>query len=159
MTCFGGHLSCFRGDVPVIATPTTMVQKRLPCRTLSGDFRIISDLRFTNLYCEKKAYPEAKLTDAKQIAEKSISTKMRWPHVKVVCDKRDIDAAFKRVRLRPDACLILRTEFDSPYTGDRRRRSFRVVHVHCIAFRMEINPSLFSNDRFGSHVDPPRIHI
>ena len=32
-------------DAPLIATPTTTVRKKLPDRTMSGDFRIISDLR------------------------------------------------------------------------------------------------------------------
>ena len=55
---------------PPIATPTTTVRKRLPGRTLPTDFRIISDLRYTNLFCEKEDYPEVKMTDIEKIAGK-----------------------------------------------------------------------------------------
>ena len=104
-------------DAPAIATPTTMAQKRLPGRTLPDDYRVISDLRFTNLHCDKADYPEVKLTDIRKIAEKSVATKLRWPRVTALCNKRDIDAAFKRVRVRPDMCIILCAEFEPPKQG------------------------------------------
>ena len=42
------------GNSPTIATPTTTAQKRLPDRTMSDDFRIISDLRFPNLFVSRR---------------------------------------------------------------------------------------------------------
>ena len=104
-------------DAPLIATPTTTVQKRMLGRTPSTDFRTISDLRYPNMFCTKEDYPEVKMTDIAQIAEQVIATKLRWPGVPVLCNKRDIDAAFKRVRAHPDASVILCTEFNATLLG------------------------------------------
>ena len=41
-------------DAPVISTPTAMVRKRTPGRTLADDYRAISVLRITYLNCEKR---------------------------------------------------------------------------------------------------------
>ena len=52
-------------DDPLIATPTTTVMKRLPDRTMSDDCRIISDMRFRNLFCDKEDCPEVKMADVR----------------------------------------------------------------------------------------------
>ena len=105
------------GNYPPIATPTTKVNKRTPGRAMSTDFRIISDIRCANLFCEKEDYPAVNLADIEQIAEKDIATKMRWPHLSILRNKRDVDAAFKRVMVRPDMAAILRTEFQPSILG------------------------------------------
>lgn len=64
-------------DAPLIATPTTTALERLPGRTLSGDFRIISDLRYPNLFCEKTDYPEVKMADMRSIAETAVALKTK----------------------------------------------------------------------------------
>ena len=38
---------------------------------------------------------------------------MRWPKAPVLCNKRDIDASFKRIRIRPDVSAVLRAEFNA----------------------------------------------
>ena len=76
------------GVDPVISTPTAMVQKRLRDRTLSDDYRIISDPRFTSLNCVKTDFFEVKLVDIRRAAEKALATKLRWPRVTVLCNKR-----------------------------------------------------------------------
>ena len=106
-----------REDAPLIATPTTTAQKRMPGRTLSSYFRIISDLRYTNLFFRKADYPEVKMTDIEKIADKVIATKMRWRGIPILCTKRDIDSAFKRASVHPDMCAILCTEFSANQLG------------------------------------------
>ena len=81
-------------SAPLVATPTTTDQKKLPGRTMSDDFRIISDLRSPNLFCEKNDYPEVKMADMRLIAEKAVGMKTKWPHLPILRNKRDIDAAF-----------------------------------------------------------------
>ena len=74
-------------DAPIISTPTKTVQKKLPGRTMSGDFGIISDLRLPNLFCEKDDYPEVKMADIRQISERAVSMKMKWPRLKILRNK------------------------------------------------------------------------
>ena len=64
-------------DAPILATPTTTAQKRLPDRTLSTDFRIISDLGFPNLSCQKEDFPEVHLADVTKIAERALANKLK----------------------------------------------------------------------------------
>ena len=60
---------------------------------------------------------EVKLTDIDGIAEKAISPRKKWPHMDVLCAKRDIDPASERVRVRPDICAIMCTEFAAELPG------------------------------------------
>ena len=46
-----------------------------------------------------------------EIAERAIASKRMWPKTEVVCCKRDIDAAFKRVRTHPDMSINLCADF------------------------------------------------
>ena len=102
-------------DAPLIATPTTTALKKLPGRSISNDFRIISDLRYTNLFCAKSDFPEVKITDICLIAERAVSVKRKWPNLSDRCAKRDIDSAPKRIRVHPDMSLILCTEFSGKF--------------------------------------------
>ena len=105
------HVEAVKPNTAVMATPTTTAVKKLPDRTVSTDVRIISDLRLPNLYCDKNSYPPVYLADISEIAERAVMLKRTWPNIDVVCCKRDIDAAFKRVRTHPDMCVMLCTEF------------------------------------------------
>ena len=57
------------------------------------------------------------MTDITQVAERGIAMKMKWPHLKIPCNKRDIDSAFKRVQVHPDMRVILCAEFDADQIG------------------------------------------
>lgn len=105
------------GIPPLIDTPTTTVQKRLTGRTMSSDFRLIPDLRYTDLFCFNTDYPGVKMADVEKNAEKAVALKMRWPPLPILCDKRDTDASFHRVRVHPDMSIILRTEFQATLMG------------------------------------------
>ena len=103
--------------VKVIPTPTTTAPKKMPDRTLPEDVRIISDLRLPNLFCAKSDFPEITITDLRAIAERAISLRRTWPHNPLTCCKRDIDAAYKRIRVHPDMSIILCAEFHLKHFG------------------------------------------
>ena len=109
------HSDAINPDVPMIPTPATTVVKKLPDWAISTDVRIISDLRLATMFCEKSDYPDIYLTDISEIAMRAIVIKRTWPNVKVVCCKRDIDSAFKRVWTHPDMCAMLCTEFSGEF--------------------------------------------
>ena len=131
-------------DAPLIATPATTAQKRLPDRTLSTDFRIISDLRYTNLFCDKSDYPEVRVTDMEKIAERLVALEMRWPGLRTLCNKRDIDSAFKRIRVHPDASEILRTEFRAELFGIDDPDATLIFLYLVLPFGWRASPGYFS---------------
>ena len=103
-------------DAPLIATPTTTALKKLPDRSISTDFRLISDLRYTNLFCIKEDFPDAQLTDITRVAERAVTVKRKWPNLPARCTKSDIDSASKRIRTHPDMSLILCAEFGGGFS-------------------------------------------
>ena len=109
------HSDAINPDVPMIPTPTTTEVKKLPDRAISTDVRIICDLRLANMFRDRADYADIHLTDINEIALRAVTIKRTWPNVKVVCCKRDIDAAFKRVRTHPDMCVLLCTEFSGEF--------------------------------------------
>ena len=111
---------------------------------MSDDFRIISDLRFPNLFCFKEDYPEIKMTDIRKVAEKAVAMKLKWPHVPIMCNKRDIDAAFKRIKVRPDMSVILRTEFSAKVLGVGNDEKTTVLFLYLtLPFGWRTSPAYF----------------
>ena len=47
------------------------------------------------------------MADIRLIEEKEVAMKMKWPSLKILRNKRDIDAEFKRLKVHPDMCVIL----------------------------------------------------
>ena len=131
-------------EAPIIATPTTTVQKKLPDRTMSDDFRIISDLRLPNLFCEKDDYREVKKADIRQIAERAVAMKLKWPNLKILRSKRDIDAAFRRVKVHADMIDILRTEFSATKLGIEDNEATVMFLYLTLPFGWRASPSYFS---------------
>ena len=66
-------------------------------------------MRPPNLLCEKTDYREVEMADIRLIAEKAVAMKTKWPHLPILCNKRDIGATFKMVKAHPDMCIILFT--------------------------------------------------
>ena len=62
---------------------------------------------------QKDDFREVALTDVEKIAEKALAAKLKWPHLEVMCNRSDVDSALKRIRVHPDTCAILRTEYDA----------------------------------------------
>ena len=50
-------------EAPLTESPTTTALKKLPGRSISTDFRGVSDHLLANLFCVKSDYPENKMTD------------------------------------------------------------------------------------------------
>ena len=95
----------------IICCPTTTVRERLPDRRWSEERRSIWGGRFPNLPMPRSDYFAPVLPTTEDIADHIISLKRAYPHVPLKCAKRDIDAAFRQIRLRPDACTLVPTEF------------------------------------------------
>ena len=98
-------------------TPTGMVVKKNPDRTISNKMRMISDLRRINLATSaKRMYPMMVLT-IQRLCGKIERLKRAYPQVPIMMTKRDISRAFKWVRLHPDMSSILMHEFAKEDAG------------------------------------------
>ena len=82
--------------VMVIPFSINTTPGKMPDRAISDEVRTIFDLRLPNLFCAKSDYREVDITDIREIAERVIALRRTWPHIKLTCCKRDIDAAFNR---------------------------------------------------------------
>ena len=91
----------------------------------------------------KTDFPEVKVTDIERIAEKVIAMKMRWPGLPIICAKRDIDSAFKRVRVHPDACAVLRAEFSTKHLGLAGNDDTALFYL-ALPFGWRASPGYFS---------------
>ena len=97
-------------DPKILASPSTLVPKRLPDRTMSNDKRLIADLRSVNNYTKKEDYHAMTVPNIATLAKRVEMLKRRSPGKQLVCTKRDIDSACRRVNLHPDASIIMCTE-------------------------------------------------
>ena len=104
-------------SAPVEATPTTMVDKKNPDRTISKDKRMIADLRRINLSFPVEQYYKVTVPTIGEIAYDIIQLQARNPGVPVALTKRDIAAAFRLLRLRPALCLVMVTELPGRLFG------------------------------------------
>ena len=94
-----------------IVSPSTTVAKKLPDRTISSDKRVILDVRRVNLKCPKADYWQVQTPSLGDLARRFCYLKTSAPGLEIVDTKRDIDAAFTRCRLHPDAAVLFGTEF------------------------------------------------
>ena len=97
--------------------PTSAVQKKLPDRSLSVDFRVISDLRRVNLGFDVEQFFPVVTPNIVQVAQGILKLKAVFPSPPVHICKRDIDSAFHRVFIHPDLCKLLRHEFTAMDLG------------------------------------------
>ena len=97
-------------DPKVLVSPSTLVPKRLPDRTMSSEKRLIADLRSANNYTRKEYYHATTVPNVATLAKRVEMLKIRFPGKNLVCAKRDIDSAFRRINLHPDASIIMCTE-------------------------------------------------
>ena len=98
-------------DEPLIPLPSTNVEKRLPSRRCGEDRRIVWGGRLANLFMIKTDYYRPEIPAIKDIAEHVIALKKSYPHVPTKCTNRDINSAFRQIRLHPDAAALFATEF------------------------------------------------
>ena len=94
-----------------IVSPSTTVAKKLPDRTPSSDKRVILDVRRVNLKRPKTDYWQVLTPTLDDLARRYCHLRTSAPGLEIVGTKRDIDAAFTRVRLHPDAAVLFGAEF------------------------------------------------
>ena len=94
-----------------LCSPSTTVAEKLPSRTLAVDKRLIWDGRRVNLHFPKQDYWFLETPLVKDLAQWYVELQSNFPGIPIDGTKRDIDAAFARCRLRPDASLMFATEF------------------------------------------------
>ena len=104
-------------ETEFFCSPSTTVANKLPGRTISVDKRLIWDGRRINLRCPKEDYWKLITPSINDLAIRFCRVRTAFPGVPVHGAKRDIDAAFTRCRLHPDAARMFGTEFD--IDGDR----------------------------------------
>lgn len=88
-------------------SPTSVLQKKLPCRSLSVDFRAISDMRRINLGFDVDRFFPSVTPSIVQIVQRIMKLKAVFPSLPVRICKRDIDSAFHRASVHPDLCKLL----------------------------------------------------
>ena len=101
----------------IACTPSTLVTKKMPDRTLSTDMRLISDVRLINNFCDKEDYPQCINPSLEDIATRVEYLDRCFPGVPRRVTKRDVNDAFKRVATHPDCVSILCTEFPGSELG------------------------------------------
>ena len=94
-----------------MSSPSTTVAKKLLDRTLSTENRVIWDGRRANLKCPKADYWPVRTPMADDLAKRYCYLKANAHGVEIIGTKRDIGAAFTRVRVRPDCATLFGTEF------------------------------------------------
>ena len=100
-------------------SPSTTVAKKLPDRALSRHKRLILDARRVNLRCSKQDNWPLKTPLIGDLATRYCKLRASFPGLEIRATKRDIDAAFARIRLHPDGAVLFGTEFaPSPTIGD-----------------------------------------
>ena len=90
----------------VISHSSSVVHKKLPGRTLSVDYRVISDLRQINLGNRKEDFYPVEVTKLSETVTRILKLKRQYPTIPVLMTKRDIASAFRRILLHPDMIHI-----------------------------------------------------
>ena len=102
---------------PLEATPTTMVDKKNPDRTISLDKRMIADLRRVNLSFPGDQYYKATVPTVSEIARDVLRLQALNPNTPIALAKRDIAAAFRLLRLHHALSLVMATELPGRFFG------------------------------------------
>ena len=118
----GKMLVCTQSGLPpntrILTSPSATVEKKLPDRTLSVERRLIRDGRRVNIHCPKQDYWHLDTPSIHDLAVRAAQIRGEFPGIDIIGTKRDIDAAFTRVRLRPDSCRMFSTEFSLGIADD-----------------------------------------
>ena len=111
-------------DTRFLCPPSTTASKKLPERTPPTDKRLIWDGRKINIHCPKQGYWFMETPMVKGLAEWYVQTKTNFHGIPIVGTKRDVDSAFTRCRIRPDAASLFSTEFSAKDDGVETRVIF-----------------------------------
>ena len=112
----------------LVESPLGRVPKMLPDRTLSKEGRPIHDMRLANAYSPKELHPPALQPRHRQLARISTYLKVRYPGVRQLCAKRDVNRAFKWVWIHDEDV----EEFGASLPGEKVGLEGRVIMIHCV---------------------------
>ena len=84
---------------------------------------------------------------------------LKWPPLPVLRNKRDIDAAFKRVKVHPDMCIIVRAEFAAPLLGIEDGDATIIFLYLTSPFGRTASPAYFSKIWERNRPIASRIHF
>ena len=94
----------------VISHASSAVRKKNPDRTLSVDYRILSDLRQINLGNHKEDFYPVEVVRLSEIISRILKLTRQFPTLPVLMTKRDIASASRRILLRPVLVQIFTTD-------------------------------------------------
>ena len=97
------------------ATPTTTVEKKNTDRSISADRRVISDMRRINLHFESCQYYQIVVPKIQDIARRIMSLRGSYPNLPIQAASRDIESAFRLLRLRPAMVWLMVAEFPAAH--------------------------------------------
>ena len=107
----------------VISHASFAVRKKIPDRTISADYRTISDLRQIDMGSYKEDCYPLEVVQPIDLAARIVRLARQLPTNPVLMPKRDISSAFRRTLLRPD--LVKTSTADIPgEVPDRRSDVF-----------------------------------
>ena len=94
----------------VISHASSAVRKKNPDRTLSVDYRILSDLRQINLGDPREDFYPVEVVRLSEIISRILKLTRQFPTLPVLMTKRDIASASRRILLRPVLVQIFTTD-------------------------------------------------
>ena len=107
-------------DTPIVATPTTTVEKKNPDRTLSSGRRVIADMRRANVGIAATQYYPVRVPPIESIALLLAPMAVSFHGFSIEMTKSDIAAAFRLLRVRPASSLPMCTELRGGFLGRPR---------------------------------------
>ena len=117
------------------ATPTMAAGKKRPDRPISLGRGVISDIRRANLGFDPRRYHPVQVPSINEIAKTIIALSVKRPNQPIYIAKRDIDSAFRLLRIHPELCKMMAAELPAPHFG-REEDSvifyFTIINVHVL---------------------------
>lgn len=95
-----------------MCTHSMLTAMKLPDRTTPCGKRLISDVRLISDWGDKHDYPRVNTPKLEDAATHVWKLKRGYPDVPAKGEKLDFGASFKRLSVRPGACVILAAEFE-----------------------------------------------
>ena len=134
------RLPSMGGHFRVISHSSSVVRKKMPDRTLSVDYRIISDLRQINMGNRKEDFYPVELVKLSDLVSRILKLNRQFPTMPVLMANRDISSAFRGILLRPDLINIFTTDIP----GEALGRKFNVFFGHlAMPFGWGASPAYF----------------
>ena len=112
----------------------------MPDRTLSVDYRIVSDLRQINLGNHKEDFYPVEVIKVSDLVQRIVKLQRQFPTSPALMAKRDIASAFRRILLHPDLIHIFTTDIQGDKLG--RKHDLFMGHL-AMPFGWVASPAYF----------------